>query len=78
VLTETHIRAAKPKAKPYKLTDSKGLYLAIVPAGGRWWRHGANVFVELTGYIVRANSVTYCTVPESLTSQGVIQPSLRT
>ncbi len=28
----------KPQAKPYKLTDGKGLYLLVTPAGGKLWR----------------------------------------
>ena len=37
-LTEARIRAAKPKDKPYKLRDGRGLYLLITPAGARLWR----------------------------------------
>lgn len=37
-LTVTAINAAKPKAKPYKLTDGRGLYLLVMPTGGRLWR----------------------------------------
>lgn len=37
-LTVTAINAAKPRAKPYKLTDGKGLYLLAMPTGGRLWR----------------------------------------
>ncbi|NKJ01835.1 integrase arm-type DNA-binding domain-containing protein [Novosphingobium sp. SG707] len=37
-LTETAIRNAKPKDKPYKLSDSGGLFLFISPAGGKLWR----------------------------------------
>ena len=37
-LTDTAIRAAKPKDKTFKLFDSGGLYLEINPAGGKWWR----------------------------------------
>jgi hypothetical protein len=32
-LTFTAINAARPKAKPYKLTDEKGLYLLVMPTG---------------------------------------------
>ena len=32
-LTDTAIRKAKPKAKPYKLTDGQGLFLLITPSG---------------------------------------------
>lgn len=37
-LTDTAARNAKPKAKPYRLYDSGGLYLEIAPSGGKWWR----------------------------------------
>ncbi len=37
-LTDTAIRKAKPKAKPYKLADGGGLFLLVAPAGGKWWR----------------------------------------
>jgi len=37
-LTEARIRAAKPQHKPYKLRDSRGLYLLVTPPGGRLWR----------------------------------------
>lgn len=37
-LTDTTIRNAKPKDKPYKLYDELGLYLQITPNGGKWWR----------------------------------------
>ena len=37
-LTEREIRAAKPKLKPYKLYDEKGLFLLVKPSGARLWR----------------------------------------
>jgi integrase len=37
-LTETRIRAARTKDKPYKLTDGRGLHLLVTPAGSRLWR----------------------------------------
>lgn len=37
-LTVKAVEAAKPKDKPYKLTDGAGLYLFISPAGGKSWR----------------------------------------
>lgn len=37
-LTDTAIRTAKPKEKPWKLTDGGGLYIEIAPSGGKWWR----------------------------------------
>jgi integrase len=38
MLTDTAIRNARPKDKPYKLADEKGLYLFIQPTGGKLWR----------------------------------------
>ncbi len=38
MLTETQIRAAKPAGRPFKLCDSRGLYLQVMPHGGRYWR----------------------------------------
>ena len=37
-LTETQIRGARPKRRPYKLRDGSGLYLLITPADARLWR----------------------------------------
>ena len=37
-LTDTTARNAKPTPKPYKLADSGGLYLAVMPTGGKLWR----------------------------------------
>jgi hypothetical protein len=37
-LNEVKVRNAKPKEKPYKLSDSEGLYLHITETGGKLWR----------------------------------------
>jgi integrase len=37
-LTDTKIRNAKPRAKPFKIYDTEGLFLIVTPLGGRWWR----------------------------------------
>lgn len=37
-LTDTQIKKTKPTDKPIKLSDGSGLFLLIVPAGGKWWR----------------------------------------
>ena len=37
-LTDSEIRAAKPKEKEYKLFDGGGLYLSITPKNKKWWR----------------------------------------
>lgn len=38
MLTDTAIRKAKPKDKPYKVSDSQGLYLLVNPRGSKLWR----------------------------------------
>jgi len=38
MLTVTAINNAKPKDKPYKLSDGKGLYLFVQTGGGKLWR----------------------------------------
>lgn len=45
-LTDIKIKAAKggikldgsPTNKPYRISDSGGLYLEVAPSGGKWWR----------------------------------------
>ena len=39
MLTDTQCRTAKPKDKPYKLPDGKGLYLEIKSNGVKAWRY---------------------------------------
>ena len=39
MLTDTKCRNARPKDKPFKLTDGKGLYLEVKPSGGKAWRY---------------------------------------
>jgi Integrase len=54
-LTDTGIRKARPAKKPYKLGDSGGLYLAVMPTGGKLWRWkyrfaGIEKLMALGGY----------------------------
>ncbi len=37
-LTDPAAKNAKPKDKPYKLTDEKGMYLEVMPTGSKYWR----------------------------------------
>ena len=37
-LTDTQVKWAKPKEKPYKLTDGSGMYLLVTPTGSKYWR----------------------------------------
>lgn len=36
-LTDMKVKAAKPQAKEYKLSDGGGLYLLVTPTGGKLW-----------------------------------------
>lgn len=38
MLTHTALKNAKPKLKPYKLSDGDGLYLLVNPNGSKYWR----------------------------------------
>lgn len=37
-LSDTAVRNAKPKTKPYKMSDGEGLFLLITPSGAKYWR----------------------------------------
>ena len=37
-LIQGQVKAAKPKDKPYKLTDTHRLYLLVTTAGGKYWK----------------------------------------
>jgi integrase len=37
-LTDTTAKSAKPAAKPYKLSDERGMFLLVNPNGSKWWR----------------------------------------
>lgn len=37
-LTNTQCQNAKPKEKPYKLSDGGGMYLEVMPNGSKYWR----------------------------------------
>jgi len=37
-LTDSAIKTAKPKEKPFKLSDGHGLYLEVTPTGSKLWR----------------------------------------
>ncbi len=38
MLTDAKIKHAAPRGKPYKLSDSGGLYLEVMPSGSKYWR----------------------------------------
>jgi len=65
MLTDSKIRAAKPKEKPFKLYDQKGLYMLVTPAGGRIWRlkyhlHGRERGMALGKYPIAAAHAAPC------------------
>ena len=37
-LTDMKVKALKPKEKSYKVADEKGLFILVMPNGGKWWR----------------------------------------
>lgn len=37
-LADTSVRHAKPKNKSYKMADSQGLYIQIMPSGSKHWK----------------------------------------
>lgn len=37
-LTDIEVRHAKPREKPYKLSDERGMYLEVTPTGAKYWR----------------------------------------
>lgn len=37
-LSDVACRNAKPREKAYKLSDFDGMYLEILPSGGKYWR----------------------------------------
>jgi integrase len=39
LLTDRRLRAAKPRAKPYRLADGGGLYLYVAPSGVNSWQY---------------------------------------
>jgi len=43
MLTDTRIRSAKPKERPYKLLDGAGLFLLVQPHGSKLWRRRLRV-----------------------------------
>jgi len=55
LLTDTEIRKAKTKEVAYRMTDGRGLYLIVTPAGGKLWRWkyrhgGAEKLMSFGGY----------------------------
>lgn len=52
ILTETKIKTSKPKEKPYKLSDSHGLYMEVKPSGLKIWRYRYRIEGKETSYTI--------------------------
>lgn len=39
MLDDADIEAAQPRARPYKLTAGRGVFVLVTPAGGKLWRY---------------------------------------
>jgi integrase len=54
-LSEIRVRNSKPRDRAYKLFDERGLYLMVMPSGGRLWRlkyrmYGREKLISLGAY----------------------------
>lgn len=38
LLTDSRVKNARPKPRPYKLFDGKGLFMLVTPTGSKYWR----------------------------------------
>ena len=52
MLSAIEVRNAKPKDKPYKLTDSNGLYLHVAPGGKKTWRYRYTIAGKESTYVI--------------------------
>ena len=69
MLTDTQCRTAKPKDKPYKLSDGHRLYLEIKPNGLKAWRYR---FAPRPGGVIKASVFAigdYAVVPTGETAK---------
>ena len=64
-LTDASIRAAKPKAGRYRISDGHGLALEVSPAGGKHWRYR----YELAGKEYLYALGEWCTAPDGETAE---------
>lgn len=62
-LTAAWVKRAKPKDKPYKLSDRDGLYLMVEPSGSRVWRMN----YRMSG---RQRTITFGRWPELLLGEA--------
>jgi integrase len=53
-LKDTQIRNAKPREKPYKLSDGAGLYIEVKPTGSKLWRYRYRISGKENMYAIGA------------------------
>ncbi|WP_184335191.1 Arm DNA-binding domain-containing protein [Povalibacter uvarum] len=81
-LSDTKIRAARPRVRPYKLFDTDGLFLLITPTGRRWWRQryrfagkerlrGLGTYPEISLAEAREESLAI----RKLLAKGLVRPA---
>ncbi len=58
MLTDTELKRLKPREKPYKLADERGLYVMVMPDGALWWRFRY-------GYAGREKLISFGTYPDT-------------
>ncbi len=78
MLTDAHCRAAKPKAKLYRINDARGLYLEVKPNGVRAWRYRFKLSGQVSWFalgdypsISLANAREKCDGARRLVRQGI-------
>ena len=63
-LTDIQVRNAKPREKPYALSDGGGMYLEVMPTGAKKWRMS---YVQANG---KKNRLTFGSYPETTLAQA--------
>lgn len=66
MLSDTRARTAKPKEKPYKLSDGAGLYLFVRPTGSKQWRYDYS-------FNQRRKTLTFGTYPHTTLAEARAQ-----
>lgn len=60
-LNDLKIKNLKPRKKPYKTSDGNGLYLFIMPSGGKSWRYSYKLKIDIDTY--KHGTFVYGTYP---------------
>lgn len=58
MLTDKAVKALRPRDKPYKRADEKGLYVVVRPNGALWWRFKYS-------YVGREKTINMGTYPDT-------------